>query len=224
MCVHACMCVCVFGKERQNRTAVPGYSWQRHSEEQAELSLLRREHRDETMASPGTEGCSSPLTWCPRLCRCVWVTPPPRSLEERRGCRGGDETPCRRIVVLKDYEGAGRGFSAWRFSPSVRLHGRLRVEHLTAEGHSAFTCVDYYLSGTWADCCRGLLQVRPFGMRRFLPVQTQRRLHLSTRKRSRSTPDASRSRCLTHLTWDVVSTVLSHLLDRHNCLSSTAWS
>lgn len=25
--------VCVFGKEQQNRTAVPGYSWQRHSEE-----------------------------------------------------------------------------------------------------------------------------------------------------------------------------------------------
>lgn len=39
----ACVCVCVFGKERQNRTAVPDYSWQRHSEEQAELSMLRRE-------------------------------------------------------------------------------------------------------------------------------------------------------------------------------------
>lgn len=42
-----CMCVyvyvCVFGKERQNRTAVPSYSWQRHSEEQTELSMLRRE-------------------------------------------------------------------------------------------------------------------------------------------------------------------------------------
>lgn len=41
--VYVCVCVCVFGKERQNRTAVPGYSWQRHSEEQTELSMLRRE-------------------------------------------------------------------------------------------------------------------------------------------------------------------------------------
>lgn len=37
------MCVCVFGKEQQNRTALPGYSWQIHSEEQTEVSTLRRE-------------------------------------------------------------------------------------------------------------------------------------------------------------------------------------
>lgn len=41
LCV--CECMCVFGKDRQNRTAVLGYSWQRHSEEQAELLMLRRE-------------------------------------------------------------------------------------------------------------------------------------------------------------------------------------
>ncbi|KAK1896638.1 Protein OS-9 like [Dissostichus eleginoides] len=30
-------------QERQNRTAVPGFSQQRHSEDQTELSMLRRE-------------------------------------------------------------------------------------------------------------------------------------------------------------------------------------
>lgn len=37
-----CVCVCVFGKEQQNRTALPGYSWQIHSEEQTEVSTLKR--------------------------------------------------------------------------------------------------------------------------------------------------------------------------------------
>lgn len=41
------------------------------------------------------------------------------------------------------------------------------VEHLTAEGHLAFTCMDlldYYLRDTWASCCHGLLKVRAFGI------------------------------------------------------------
>lgn len=62
MCVY--VYVCVFGKERQNRTAVPSYSWQRHSEEQTELSMLRREEGWKKGFS-GTEGCWSPLTCCP---------------------------------------------------------------------------------------------------------------------------------------------------------------
>lgn len=39
------VCVCVFGKERQNRTAVLSYCWQRRSEEQTQLSMLRRKER-----------------------------------------------------------------------------------------------------------------------------------------------------------------------------------
>ncbi|XP_054874350.1 uncharacterized protein LOC111583585 isoform X2 [Amphiprion ocellaris] len=50
--------------------------------------------------------------------------------------------------------------SADWFHPSVPRFG---VKHLTAEGHPAFTCMellDCYLSDTWEDCSRGLLQTR----------------------------------------------------------------
>lgn len=90
-----CMWVCVFGKDRQNRTAVLGYSWQRHSEEQAELLMLRREEGWRN-GFTNAEACWFPLTCCP-----VADGPgQPRQSEGQRHhrgawrsrCRGGDET------------------------------------------------------------------------------------------------------------------------------------
>lgn len=71
-----CVCVCVFGKERQNRTAVPGYSWQRHSEEQTELSMLSREKRDERIVFT----CTGLLLLSSYLLSCLQVRPLGRCL------------------------------------------------------------------------------------------------------------------------------------------------
>lgn len=76
------------------------------------------------------------------------------------------------IIALMDYEGLKEDFSTL-FSSCVPLLERVGGEHLTAEGHSEFTCMDlldYYLSDTWTGCCRGLLKVRQFGTAHF--VQT----------------------------------------------------
>lgn len=94
--------VCVFGKERQNRTPVPGYSWQRHSEEQTELSMLRRE-----------EGWKNGFLIPPYLSshrRCVWPALHPAVRHLRRGVwkRDGDSEEMKHpagIIVLKDCEG-----------------------------------------------------------------------------------------------------------------------
>lgn len=115
MCVLVCVCVCVFGKERQNRTAVPGYSWQRHSEEQTELSLPRRAEGLKKGFN-ATEGCSSPLTCCPAAGASGLGPHIQEVLHLRRGARrrdedvrGGDETPCRDHCA-GGLRGAGRGF------------------------------------------------------------------------------------------------------------------
>lgn len=166
--VYVRVCVCVFGKERQNRTAVPGYSWQRHSEEQTELSMLRREEGWKN-GFTGTKACWSPLT-CRPAAGASGQSPHSEVQQLRGGVWRRDEDAEEEmkhpagIIVLKDYEGQEKDFS-WLFSSSAPLLGRLGGEHLTAEGH--FTCMDrldYYLSDTWEGCCCGLLQVRPFAI------------------------------------------------------------
>lgn len=56
------------------------------------------------------------------------------------------------IIMLEDQEGSEKRISAHCCHPQPELVG---AEHLTAEGHSACTCTDYYLSDYRAGCCCG---------------------------------------------------------------------
>lgn len=105
-----------------------------------------------------------PLQVCPAGLAVRGAAPPWES--------GGKDEEAGIIVLEGLRREAGRGFQAECFHPLALLLVRLGGKHLNAEGCSAFTCLPgsaglskTYLHDTWAGCCGGLLQVRPFGIK-----------------------------------------------------------
>lgn len=181
--------VCVFGKEQQNRTAVPGSSWQRRHEDQTEMSMQKRE------GGEGGEYFHLQLQAADLLLPVVplqvhvdglalgGVTAVEESEETMKKMKMKQEPA--RITVLMDYKERGEDYSRLFpfFHPSV---GTLRAgEHLIylkdtcpppppATLPPPFTCRDYYLRDTWAELhtatVTAVLQVRSFGVTVWLIV------------------------------------------------------
>lgn len=138
--------MCVFGKERQNRTAVPSYSWQRRSEEQPGLSMMRRGDGWKKGCLPGLKVADLLFTCCPS-CRWGPLSPSNQSCNAAVEKPGGMMKTQERswnipaeIIVLKDYKRQQEGSQSTVFIPCASAWPWIVTWLL--KGHSAFTCAD----------------------------------------------------------------------------------